>query len=134
MSNNSSDANPDPAAAPAAPTPANFAALPHNHQGPKLIATIWCLTGLAAVFLSLRIYCKFLRHKGLWWDDYILMAAWVSSYQTTTYPTRPAGGTRPRAEFQITDGAVGLSYDRDESIDAIDNLWLWSACLGFRYA
>jgi hypothetical protein len=33
---------------------------------------------LSAAFLGLRIYCKFLRHRSLWWDDHILIAAWVS--------------------------------------------------------
>lgn len=33
----------------------------------------------ASVFLALRIYCKFLARgrRGLWWDDWILVAAWV---------------------------------------------------------
>jgi hypothetical protein len=37
------------------------------------------LTGLAAVFLGLRLYCKRIRQNKLWWDDYILIAAFVSS-------------------------------------------------------
>lgn len=48
--------------------------------GPRLNATIWPLTGVAALFLSLRIYCKVLRHRPLAWDDYVLVASWVSEH------------------------------------------------------
>jgi len=53
-------------------------ALPHDDQGSQLNFTIWLLAALSCGFLSLRIYCKFLRGRGLWWDDYVLCAAWVS--------------------------------------------------------
>ena len=26
----------------------------------------------------MRIYCKFLRGRGLWWDDYVLVTSWAS--------------------------------------------------------
>ena len=70
-------AKPDQYAAPVTFTPEMLALLPHDNQGPKLNAVIWLLTGISAVFLSLRIYCKFLRHNRPWWDDYVLIAAWV---------------------------------------------------------
>lgn len=60
------------------PPPEVLATLPHGNAGPMLIAVIWALSAMALVFLSLRIYCKFLRHSGLWWDDYVLIASWVS--------------------------------------------------------
>ena len=49
----------------------------HGDYGPRLNVVIWFLTGLAAVFLSLRLYCKRLRQNKLWWDDYILITAFV---------------------------------------------------------
>ncbi|CAK7216099.1 hypothetical protein SBRCBS47491_002717 [Sporothrix bragantina] len=52
--------------------------LPHDNQAPQLNFTIWLLTGLSLGFLSLRVYCKFLRGRGLWWDDYVLITSWVS--------------------------------------------------------
>lgn len=55
--------------------------LPHDDVGSQLNFTIWLLVGLAAAFLALRIYCKFLRRRGLWWDDYMLIAAWVSLWR-----------------------------------------------------
>ena len=51
--------------------------LPHDDHGPRLNVAIWFLTGVAAIFLSLRLYCKRLRQNILWWDDYILIAAFV---------------------------------------------------------
>lgn len=48
-----------------------------NH-GPLIIGVTWGLTIFSGGFLGLRIYAKLSRKQGLWWDDYILTAAWVS--------------------------------------------------------
>jgi len=58
-------------------TPAQLAALPHDDAGPHLVRTIWVLIAISLVFLLLRLYAKFFRQRGLWWDDYILIGAWV---------------------------------------------------------
>ena len=58
-------------------TPEELAALPHNSRGPALIGVSWALTGLATLFLALRIYCRHIGRRGLWWDDWTLIAAWV---------------------------------------------------------
>ncbi len=46
-------------------------------MGPVMRVSTWSLVGMAFIFLGLRIYCKILKHRGLWWDDYVLLAAWV---------------------------------------------------------
>ncbi|KAK2045738.1 hypothetical protein LZ31DRAFT_583897 [Colletotrichum somersetense] len=46
-------------------------------NGPTVLAVIWSQAGLSAFFLSLRLYCKFRKRSGLWWDDYVLIASWV---------------------------------------------------------
>jgi hypothetical protein len=51
--------------------------LSHEDYGPQLNFTIWFLVGLSSLFLGVRIYCKALRNRGLWWDDHILIASWV---------------------------------------------------------
>ncbi|KAK1585766.1 uncharacterized protein LY79DRAFT_518243 [Colletotrichum navitas] len=48
-----------------------------DDYGPSVLAVIWSQIGLASFFLSLRIYCKFRKHRGLWWDDYVLIASWT---------------------------------------------------------
>lgn len=58
--------------------PFDFSQFPHDNYGPQVNYAIWALTAAAATFLGLRVYCKFLRRRGLWWDDYILIASWVS--------------------------------------------------------
>lgn len=58
-------------------TPEEFAALPHDNAGPHLVRTIWVLIGFSLIFLLLRVYAKFIRHRGLWWDDYILIGSWL---------------------------------------------------------
>jgi hypothetical protein len=59
-------------------TPDQIAALPHDDYGWHLLASIWSLATLATIFLALRVYCKWFRHHSMWWDDYVLIAAWVS--------------------------------------------------------
>lgn len=51
--------------------------LSHEDLGPQLNLIFWLLTGLAFVFLVLRLYCKFHRGRKLWWDDHLLIASWV---------------------------------------------------------
>ncbi|EFQ35342.1 hypothetical protein CGRA01v4_13362 [Colletotrichum graminicola] len=61
---------------------------PQDDYGPTVLAVIWSQIGLASCFLSLRLYCKFRKHSGLWWDDYVLIASWTClliSVALTTY-------------------------------------------------
>jgi hypothetical protein len=46
-------------------------------HGPLLIGVSWVLVIVSCIFLSLRIYCKHVRSRGLWWDDGFLISAWV---------------------------------------------------------
>jgi hypothetical protein len=59
-------------------TPEQLALLPHDNAGMRLVVSIWVMNSLALAFLLTRVYCKFLRHRGLWWDDGVLIAAYVS--------------------------------------------------------
>ncbi|KAI0018446.1 hypothetical protein F4780DRAFT_781447 [Xylariomycetidae sp. FL0641] len=49
-----------------------------DNNGPRLVISCWVLTALAGVFLVLRIYCKKWRGRGLWWDDYLMVFAWIT--------------------------------------------------------
>ncbi|KAK4125525.1 hypothetical protein N657DRAFT_568158 [Parathielavia appendiculata] len=60
-------------------TPEQLAVLPHDNAAPKLLSSIWALFAVATLFLTLRVYCRILKRRSLWWDDYILIAAWVCS-------------------------------------------------------
>ncbi|KAK0649939.1 hypothetical protein B0T16DRAFT_457301 [Cercophora newfieldiana] len=57
--------------------PFDFSGFPHDDYGPPLNYGIWLLTGLAAIFMGLRVFCKYLRRRELWWDDYFLMTSWA---------------------------------------------------------
>ncbi|KZL85872.1 hypothetical protein CI238_11171 [Colletotrichum incanum] len=46
--------------------------------GPTINAVIWSQVGLSAFFLGLRLYCKFKKRSGLWWDDHVLIASWIT--------------------------------------------------------
>ncbi|KAK4214202.1 hypothetical protein QBC37DRAFT_284397 [Rhypophila decipiens] len=59
-------------------TPEQLALLPHDDRGPALVASAWTMTVFASTFLALRVWCKvWLGGRGLWWDDWILIASWV---------------------------------------------------------
>ncbi|KAF2963223.1 hypothetical protein GQX73_g10345 [Xylaria multiplex] len=46
--------------------------LGHDNYGPSVGACVWALATLAAGWLALRLYLKFRKHWGLWWDDHFL--------------------------------------------------------------
>ncbi|KAJ0143629.1 hypothetical protein CTA2_1251 [Colletotrichum tanaceti] len=52
-------------------------ARPENY-GPTINAVVWSQVVLSALFLGLRVYCKFKKRRGLWWDDHVLIASWVT--------------------------------------------------------
>lgn len=52
---------------------------PNDDYGPQVNLTLWSLSAVAAIWLAVRVYCKFARRRGLWWDDYVLIASWVSN-------------------------------------------------------
>ncbi|KAI0206270.1 hypothetical protein F4808DRAFT_112914 [Astrocystis sublimbata] len=58
-----------------------------SYFGVVLNAVNWTLTVLAAVFLVLRIYCKLSRGRGLWWDDYILIGAFITTIAAVGFIT-----------------------------------------------
>lgn len=46
--------------------------------GSYINAIGWLLLSLAGIVVGARIWAKISARKGLWWDDYIVIAAWVS--------------------------------------------------------
>jgi hypothetical protein len=65
-------------APPMAIPPEVLALLPHDDLGPTLLAVSWVLLSLASIFLGLRVYCKIISSRRLWWDDYVLIGSFVS--------------------------------------------------------
>ncbi|KAI3319822.1 hypothetical protein HD806DRAFT_508051 [Xylariaceae sp. AK1471] len=49
-----------------------------TYFGVLLNTVNWSLTALAGLFLCLRLYSKISRRRGLWWDDYLLIASFIS--------------------------------------------------------
>lgn len=45
--------------------------------GPVVLAVCWIESGIAAIFLGLRLYVKLTAHRKLYWDDFLLIASWV---------------------------------------------------------
>ncbi|KAI1474592.1 hypothetical protein F4774DRAFT_400038 [Daldinia eschscholtzii] len=86
-----------------------MAAAQEDALGPMMNAVNWALTALAGIFLGLRIYCKFSRHRGLWWDDQILIFAFACLVAAVGFITSsislgftsPAGPQTPEAALRL---------------------------------
>jgi hypothetical protein len=48
-----------------------------NPRGVTIIAVLWTMTTLSGLFLGLRLYSKLARTRQLWWDDCVIIVAWV---------------------------------------------------------
>ncbi|KAK4459330.1 hypothetical protein QBC42DRAFT_232002 [Cladorrhinum samala] len=57
------------------------------NYAPMLLGSIWAVTIVSALFLSLRIYCKVTRHRLLWWDDHFLILSWICVLVSTAMLT-----------------------------------------------
>ncbi|KLU89854.1 hypothetical protein MAPG_08823 [Magnaporthiopsis poae ATCC 64411] len=51
--------------------------MPHNNRQPELLAVIWVLTASAALFLGLRLYCRLLKSRRIFSEDWVLVASFV---------------------------------------------------------
>lgn len=58
--------------------------------GPTVVALTWSVGAISTIFLFLRVYCKQVKAKGLWWDDYLLIVAWVCGLLTSFNAEPPA--------------------------------------------
>lgn len=52
--------------------------LDYVNPSQQLYAGIWTLYTAATIFLIARFWVKLARRHWLWYDDYILLVAWVS--------------------------------------------------------
>jgi hypothetical protein len=101
------------------PTPEMLAALPHDNAAPRLNATLWTLTGISLIFLALRVYCKSFRSRRLWWDDWILIAAWVCELEICFFPSPKTRKTKTKKKktppgicgFTRTLGWAALAHE-----------------------
>ncbi|KAK3898652.1 hypothetical protein C8A05DRAFT_47082 [Staphylotrichum tortipilum] len=85
---------------------------PSTDFGPQINFTLWLLTALSAAFLALRVYCKFLRHRGLWWDDHLLIASWLALVADSAFISVciNIGFGRPLSQFNMKNLDIFLLY------------------------
>jgi hypothetical protein len=48
-------------------------------------AGLWTLWAGATLFLGLRVWCKVTRRTGLWYDDWMLVISWVSTFHPNIF-------------------------------------------------
>ncbi|KAI0007086.1 hypothetical protein F4779DRAFT_593694 [Xylariaceae sp. FL0662B] len=91
-----------------------------QNLGPLMNIVNWALVALSGTFLALRVYCKFSRHRGLWWDDHVLIFAWTTLIVAVGFISNSialgfassAGPTSPQAalRLQINGGVQNVFY------------------------
>jgi len=52
--------------------------MPIAGKGPMLVAVLWSQNFLSAIFIGLRLYTRTCVITRFGWDDYALIATWVS--------------------------------------------------------
>ncbi|KAL1904987.1 hypothetical protein Sste5344_009241 [Sporothrix stenoceras] len=60
------------------PPPSAYANLPHDDKRRSTLLSIWCLTALSLLFLAARLLCKLCTRRRLWWDDHVMVVAWMA--------------------------------------------------------
>ncbi|KAI0380604.1 hypothetical protein F5Y04DRAFT_289313 [Hypomontagnella monticulosa] len=96
---------------------------------------IWCMVGVSLAALLLRFYCRLSRQKSLWWDDIVLIVAWVmvaiggsfiSAFASPGSGISIAGSDRIMTYFNVCSVFCGLASAWSKSAFAITLLRLES--------
>jgi len=92
--------------------------------GPQLNVLIWLLISVSGLFLFTRLYLKNCQNRGLWWDDWILLASWVAltaSGSLVAYVISLGYGKRriPTSSLRY----FGLPVNILSTLMIISNLW-----------
>ncbi|EEY17126.1 conserved hypothetical protein [Verticillium alfalfae VaMs.102] len=90
-----------------------------NDPAPTVVASIWVMMAFATIFLLLRIYCKAVRTRGMWWDDYIMLFAWFFLMAATAVLTELM-----RMGFGLTLGFVPRMHTLSTTADVLNKVAL----------
>ncbi|OLN81960.1 hypothetical protein CCHL11_08634 [Colletotrichum chlorophyti] len=94
--------------------------------GPTINAVIWSQVILSLVFLCLRVYCKFKKRSGLWWDDHVLIASWVTLFIASALTSHNVSLGFGKHVYQIKPAnfpAIGLNGNVISSISITSAVW-----------
>ncbi|KAI2611896.1 hypothetical protein GGR54DRAFT_651135 [Hypoxylon sp. NC1633] len=89
---------------------------------------IWFMVGVSLSALVTRFYCRLSRQRSLWWDDYMLLAAWVmaaigggfiSAFASPSSGISVAGSDRVMTFFNVCSIFCGLASAWSKSAFAI---------------
>ncbi|KAI1394666.1 hypothetical protein F4819DRAFT_480929 [Hypoxylon fuscum] len=96
---------------------------------------IWFMVGVSLLALVLRFYCRLSRQRSLWWDDFVLLAAWImvviagafiSAFASPGSGISMSGSDRIMTYFNICAVFCGLASAWSKSAFAITLLRLES--------
>lgn len=78
-------------------------------RGHSMVIIIWILFAVSSIFLGLRIYCRCRGGGRLWWDDWVMIVAFVCTSFTlsnTTLGSPPSLTSVYRQLFSCVDHAA----------------------------
>ncbi|KAI0883008.1 uncharacterized protein GGS22DRAFT_169269 [Annulohypoxylon maeteangense] len=96
---------------------------------------IWFMVGVSLLALALRLYCRLSRRRPLWWDDFVLVAAWtmaatsggfISAFASPGSGISISGSGRIMTYFNVCSVFCGLASAWSKSAFAITLLRLES--------
>ncbi|KAI1655134.1 hypothetical protein F4813DRAFT_391851 [Daldinia decipiens] len=96
---------------------------------------IWFMVGVSLLALVLRLYCRLSRRRPLWWDDFVLVGAWVmaavaggfiSAFASPGSGISIAGDDRVMTYFNVCSVFCGLASAWSKSSFALTLLRLES--------
>lgn len=65
-----------------------YISLADNPRGVTIVGVLWSMVAFSGVFLGLRLYSKLARSRQLWWDDYLIIVAWVRTISQLPSPVK----------------------------------------------
>lgn len=81
-----------------------------GNLGPVVLGVCWAEAGITSIFLGLRLYVKLTTHRKLYWDDYLLIASWVTLVAFSGAATHGVsyGLGQHHAQNEYNDGGTQL--------------------------
>ncbi|KAJ2907128.1 hypothetical protein MKZ38_007643 [Zalerion maritima] len=115
---------------PAQLSPEELAALPHDDHGNRVQFALWFTVSISAVFVGLRVYCKRITKRRLWWDDYLLVGSWICLviYSGLTAAAVSLYGQGKHSYDLSYDDIVNISKLRVINAIFIVTAIIWSKC------
>ncbi|KAI1341759.1 hypothetical protein F5Y15DRAFT_346624, partial [Xylariaceae sp. FL0016] len=80
-----------------------------QNNGLALSSSLWVISLISGIVLSLRVLAKMTRGRSLWWDDGIMICSWTTLFTATCLMQRAVA-------LGFGDGKDALTFDQKNEI------------------